>query len=42
MIAFSNLVQKAEQMKEKQKASENALHNLFNSLMQRAFKGEKQ
>ena len=37
---FSDLVQKVENLKEKQKQSETELQNLFNSLMQRAFKGE--
>ncbi len=37
---FAELVQKTETLKEKQKASEKELENLFNSLMQKAFKGE--
>ena len=37
---FGNLVQKVEKLKEKQKKSEEDLQNLFNSLMQKAFKGE--
>jgi type I restriction enzyme S subunit len=37
---FAELVQKTEALKEKQKASEKELENLFNSLMQKAFKGE--
>jgi type I restriction enzyme S subunit len=37
---FTTLVQKVEKLKEKQKQSETQLQNLFNSLMQRAFKGE--
>jgi len=37
---FSELVQKTEALKEKQKASGKELENLFNSLMQKAFKGE--
>jgi len=37
---FANLVQKVEKLKEKQSESENELNNLFNSLMQRAFRGE--
>ena len=37
---FVDLVQKVERLKEKQKQSETELTNLFNSLMQRAFKGE--
>lgn len=37
---FSNLVQKVETLKEKQRESEKELDNLFNSLMQRAFRGE--
>lgn len=37
---FADLVQKVEKLKSKQKQSETHLQNLFNSLMQRAFKGE--
>ena len=37
---FADLVQKVERLKEKQKESETQLHNLFSSLMQRAFRGE--
>lgn len=37
---FADLVQKVKKLKEKQKQSETQLQNLFNSLMQRAFKGE--
>ena len=37
---FANIVQKLEKLKEKQRESEEELNNLFNSLMQRAFKGE--
>ncbi len=37
---FAVLVQKVEKYKEKLKQSETQLQNLFNSLMQRAFKGE--
>lgn len=37
---FAGLVQKVEKLKEKQKQSETQLQNLFNSLMQRAFRGE--
>jgi type I restriction enzyme, S subunit len=37
---FAGLVQKVERLKEKQKQSETELQNLFNALMQRAFKGE--
>ena len=37
---FADLVQKVEKLKEKQKQSETQLQNLFNSLMQRAFRGE--
>jgi len=37
---FANLVQKVEKLKEKQQESEKELTNLFNSLMQQAFKGE--
>ena len=37
---FAGLVQKVEKLKEKQRESEKELNNLFNSLMQRAFRGE--
>jgi type I restriction enzyme S subunit len=37
---FADLVQKVDKLKEKQRESEKELENLFNSLMQRAFKGE--
>lgn len=37
---YANLVQKTEAVKEKQKQSEHELDNLFNTLMQKAFKGE--
>ncbi len=37
---FANLVQKVEKLKEKQRGSERELNNLFNSLMQSAFRGE--
>lgn len=37
---FADLVQRVKRLKEKQKQSETQLQNLFNSLMQRAFKGE--
>lgn len=37
---FADLVHKVEKLKGKQKQSETQLQNLFNSLMQRAFKGE--
>jgi type I restriction enzyme S subunit len=37
---FAGLVQKVEKLKGKQKQSETQLQNLFNSLMQRAFRGE--
>lgn len=37
---FANLVQKVERLKEKQKQSETQLQNLFNSVLQRAFRGE--
>jgi type I restriction enzyme S subunit len=37
---FSNIYIKVKQLKNKQKASEQELNNLFNSLMQRAFSGE--
>jgi type I restriction enzyme S subunit len=39
-LTFSSLVQNVEKMKEKQRESEKELNNLFNSLMQRAFRGE--
>jgi type I restriction enzyme S subunit len=37
---FAEIVNKTEALKEKQKQSEQELENLFQSLMQRAFKGE--
>ncbi len=37
---FANIVQKVEKLKQKQRESEIELTNLFNSLMQRAFRGE--
>jgi len=37
---FSEIVNKTESLKEKQKQSEQELENLFQSLMQKAFKGE--
>ncbi|MFQ5963874.1 MAG: restriction endonuclease subunit S [Candidatus Scalinduaceae bacterium] len=37
---FADLVQKVEKLKEKQRESEKELNNLFNSLMQKAFRGE--
>jgi type I restriction enzyme S subunit len=37
---LADLVQKVEKLKEKQSESEKELNNLFNSLMQRAFRGE--
>jgi len=37
---FADIVQKVEKLKEKQKESEKELNNLFNSLMQKSFKGE--
>lgn len=37
---FADLVQKVEKLKQKQKESEKELNNLFNSLMQKAFKGK--
>lgn len=37
---FAEIVQKVEKLKEKQRKSEEELNNLFNSLMQKAFKGE--
>jgi type I restriction enzyme S subunit len=37
---FAEIVNKTEALKEKQKESEKELDNLFNSLMQKAFKGE--
>ncbi|MBN1384758.1 MAG: restriction endonuclease subunit S [Elusimicrobia bacterium] len=36
---FADLVQKVEKLKQKQKESEKELNNLFNSLMQKAFRG---
>jgi type I restriction enzyme S subunit len=39
-MKFAELVQKVENLKEKQKISEQELDNLFNSLMQKAFKGD--
>jgi type I restriction enzyme S subunit len=37
---FAEIVNKTETLKEKQKQSEQELENLFQSLMQKAFKGE--
>lgn len=37
---FAKIVQKVEKLKEKQHKSEKELNNLFDSLMQKAFKGE--
>ncbi len=37
---FALIVEKVEKIKEKQKQSEEKLNNLFNALMQKAFKGE--
>jgi type I restriction enzyme S subunit len=37
---FAEIVNKTEALKEKQKQSEQELENLFQSLMQKAFKGE--
>lgn len=37
---FGNIIANVEELKNKQKASEQELNNLFNSLMQRAFNGE--
>lgn len=37
---FAKIVNKTEALKEKQKQSEQELENLFQSLMQKAFKGE--
>lgn len=37
---FADVVQKVEKLKEKQRESEKELDNLFNSLMQKAFRGE--
>ena len=37
---FANLVQRVEKLKQKQRESEKELDNLFNSLMQKAFRGE--
>jgi len=39
-LKFADIVQKVEKLKEKQRESEKELSNLFNSLMQKAFKGE--
>jgi len=40
IATYSDLKNKTEALKEKQKQSEQELENLFQSLMQRAFKGE--
>jgi type I restriction enzyme S subunit len=37
---FAAIVQKVEKLKQKQRESEKEIDNLFNSLMQKAFKGE--
>jgi type I restriction enzyme, S subunit len=37
---FADLVEKVESLRAKQRKSEKELDNLFNSLMQRAFRGE--
>ncbi len=37
---FAKIVEKVEKLKEKQKQSKEKIDNLFNSLMQKAFKGE--
>ena len=37
---FASIVKKVEAMKEQQKHSKNQINNLFNALMQKAFKGE--
>ena len=37
---FAEIVQKVEQIKEEQKQSKAQINNLFNALMQKAFKGE--
>jgi len=37
---FADIVQKVEKLKQKQSESEKELNNLFNSLMQKAFRGE--
>ena len=37
---FTALMEKVEALKQKQRASETELQNLFQSLMQRAFRGE--
>ena len=37
---FANIVGKVEKLKEKQKQSSEEINNLFNALMQKAFKGE--
>jgi len=37
---FANLVKKVEKLKQEQHESEKELNNLFNFLMQKAFRGE--
>ena len=37
---FAKIVEKVEKLKEKQKQSKGHIDNLFNSLMQKSFKGE--
>lgn len=37
---FASIVKEVEAMKEQQKHSKNHIDNLFNALMQKAFKGE--
>jgi type I restriction enzyme S subunit len=37
---FSSIVKEVESMKEQQKHSKEQIDNLFNALMQKAFKGE--
>ena len=37
---FASIVKEVEAMKEQQKHSKNQINNLFNALMQKAFKGE--
>lgn len=37
---FAEIVEKVEKIKERQKVSTKEINNLFNSLIQKAFKGE--
>lgn len=39
-VRLSNVVQKVEKLKEKQRESEKELANIFLSLMQQSFRGE--